>query len=332
MKLLAARTDGFVRPPGSTDKKQRGRCHVQHHQANSAGGFGSASSAAAAKLVHRAGPSRRGAHGRQLRGRRLGAVLEPGRSKTEGRAIGIAEERAYGTADEMFAGEKARPDGMDVVAIMSPNDSHYALLPRRDRGGLDIICDKPLATNLDDAARPGEARAGGRHRLLPDLQLHRLSAGPPGDGDGSRRRYRRGADGRGRVHPGLQLRVLSEGERTGDPAWHFVPEKVGQLAGPRRHRQPRPSPRPLRHRAESRAARRRRDHHRARTGRCPPHDHAGVLFRLDNNAPGMMWVTQAGAGAVHGLYYPRLRREGRARMGAGDAEPALPFAATASRR
>ena len=34
-----------------------------------------------------------------------------------------------------------------------------------------------------------------------------------------------------------------------------------------------------------------------------PHDHAGVLFRLDNNAPGVMWVTQAGAGAVHGLHF-----------------------------
>ncbi|MBN9020725.1 MAG: Gfo/Idh/MocA family oxidoreductase, partial [Rhizobiales bacterium] len=38
-------------------------------------------------------------------------------------------------------------------------------------------------------------------------------------------------------------------------------------------------------------------------GRAPlSHDHAGVLFRLSNDAPGTMWVTQAGAGAVHGLY------------------------------
>jgi predicted dehydrogenase len=32
-------------------------------------------------------------------------------------------------------------------------------------------------------------------------------------------------------------------------------------------------------------------------------DHAGVLFRLENGAPGVMWVTQAAAGAVHGLHF-----------------------------
>ena len=32
-------------------------------------------------------------------------------------------------------------------------------------------------------------------------------------------------------------------------------------------------------------------------------DHAGILFRLESGAPGVMWVTQAGAGAVHGLYF-----------------------------
>jgi predicted dehydrogenase len=31
-------------------------------------------------------------------------------------------------------------------------------------------------------------------------------------------------------------------------------------------------------------------------------DYAGLLFRLENGAPGVLWVTQAGAGAVHGLH------------------------------
>src|SRR5262249_3866346 len=33
------------------------------------------------------------------------------------------------------------------------------------------------------------------------------------------------------------------------------------------------------------------------------HDYADILFRLQNGAPGVMWVTQAGAGAVHGLHF-----------------------------
>jgi predicted dehydrogenase len=32
-------------------------------------------------------------------------------------------------------------------------------------------------------------------------------------------------------------------------------------------------------------------------------DYADILFRLENGAPGIMWVTQAGAGAVHGLHF-----------------------------
>jgi predicted dehydrogenase len=32
-------------------------------------------------------------------------------------------------------------------------------------------------------------------------------------------------------------------------------------------------------------------------------DYAGLLFQLEGGAPGVMWVTQAGAGAVHGLHF-----------------------------
>src|ERR1700674_2536158 len=76
---------------------------------------------------------------------------KPARSRQEGRAIGIAADRAYGAADEMFAKERTRADGMEVVAIMTPNDSHCTLSRTAIEHGLDIICDKPLATNLEDA-------------------------------------------------------------------------------------------------------------------------------------------------------------------------------------
>jgi predicted dehydrogenase len=73
------------------------------------------------------------------------------RSRAAGRQIGVAPECAYGTAAEMFESEARRPDGMDVVAIMTPNDSHHALCCSALERGLDIICDKPLTTNLPDA-------------------------------------------------------------------------------------------------------------------------------------------------------------------------------------
>src|SRR5262247_2047875 len=43
---------------------------------------------------------------------------DPERSRAAGRAIGIAADRAYGTAAELFDGESGRSDGMEVVAIM----------------------------------------------------------------------------------------------------------------------------------------------------------------------------------------------------------------------
>ena len=85
-----------------------------------------------------------------------------------GRRGGPSASRRPGLwlADEMFAQEKAREDGIEVVAIMTPNDSHCRLACG-DRGGLDVICDKPLATSLDDAldlVKRVEARASSSAR------------------------------------------------------------------------------------------------------------------------------------------------------------------------
>ena len=83
----------------------------------------------------------------------VGGVLSsnPERSQAAGRALGWAPERAYGDVDAMLAAETARSDGVDVVAIMTPNDGHYPLACRWLDAGRDVICDKPLTTNLDDA-------------------------------------------------------------------------------------------------------------------------------------------------------------------------------------
>jgi predicted dehydrogenase len=75
----------------------------------------------------------------------------PERSRRNAVAIGIAPERAYGDVDEMLAGEAARDDGIDVLAVMTPNGQHHAACTGALERGLDVICDKPLTTNLDDA-------------------------------------------------------------------------------------------------------------------------------------------------------------------------------------
>ncbi len=76
---------------------------------------------------------------------------DPDRSRAAATAIGIPDDRAYSDADELFATEQTRPDGADVVAIMTPNDSHHRYAVAALRHGFDVICDKPVTNTLADA-------------------------------------------------------------------------------------------------------------------------------------------------------------------------------------
>ncbi|HET7714096.1 MAG TPA: Gfo/Idh/MocA family oxidoreductase [Bauldia sp.] len=224
----------------------------------------------------------------------------PERARAEGTAIGIAPDRAYGSAEEMFAKERARTDGMDVVAIMSPNDSHYRYCVAAIDAGYDVICDKPLATNLGDALDLAKrVQAAGivfcQTFNYTGYPLVRQAMAMVRDGDIGEVRMVEAEYVQGYNY------ALTEGEKSGERNWHFVPEKAGQSLvlgdiGSHAHHL-------VRYVTGLNFARLVADVATTVPGRAPPsHDYAGVLFRLDNNAPGTMWVTQAGAGAVHGLY------------------------------
>lgn len=73
------------------------------------------------------------------------------KTKRSAAALGVDPARAYPTVEAMIAGEKARPDGIEVVSIVTPNHVHYAQSAACLEAGLDVICDKPLTTNLPDA-------------------------------------------------------------------------------------------------------------------------------------------------------------------------------------
>jgi len=68
-------------------------------------------------------------------------------------ALGVDPARAYPTVDAMIAGEKVRADGIEVVSIVTPNHVHYVQSAACLEAGLDVICDKPLTTNLPDAEK-----------------------------------------------------------------------------------------------------------------------------------------------------------------------------------
>ncbi len=76
---------------------------------------------------------------------------DPARARLGGVGLGLPEDRAYGDPIELLDGEAGRADGADVVAIMTPNDSHHLYAGGALDRGFDVICDKPITNTLDEA-------------------------------------------------------------------------------------------------------------------------------------------------------------------------------------
>ena len=71
------------------------------------------------------------------------------------RALDSAREllipRAYASFAEMAAEEAKRSDGIDAVAIVTPNHVHHTVAMAFLKAGIHVICDKPLTTTVADA-------------------------------------------------------------------------------------------------------------------------------------------------------------------------------------
>ncbi|MDP6833196.1 MAG: Gfo/Idh/MocA family oxidoreductase [Alphaproteobacteria bacterium] len=75
----------------------------------------------------------------------------PEKAKASGADLLLAEDRAYGSYEEMAAAEAGRDDGIDAVAIVTPNHAHFGPAKAFLDAGIHVICDKPLTTTLEDA-------------------------------------------------------------------------------------------------------------------------------------------------------------------------------------
>jgi predicted dehydrogenase len=73
------------------------------------------------------------------------------RSQEFAATLDIAPERRYGSWQEMAEREGQRADGLEVVSIMTPNNSHYAIAKAFLERGIDVICDKPLTIEVEEA-------------------------------------------------------------------------------------------------------------------------------------------------------------------------------------
>ena len=76
---------------------------------------------------------------------------DPARSRTAAQDLHIAPDRAYGSYTEMARAEAARPDRIEAVAIVTPNNLHYPMAKAFLEAGFHVICDKPMTTTVQEA-------------------------------------------------------------------------------------------------------------------------------------------------------------------------------------
>lgn len=230
------------------------------------------------------------------------------RSRAAGVAFGLDAARSYGTVDEMLVAERARPDGLDAVAIMTPNDTHYAYAAAALDAGLDVVCDKPVTHDFAQACDLlARTRRSGRLFAI----AHGYSAYPMTRH--ARALVQSGAIGAVRlvqveyIQSGLATAV-EDGPQTSRLRWVLDAQRSGQalvMSAIGCHAQ---------HLAcfvaGSNVARVAAEVGTLRPGRTVV-DHVSALIELNNGARGTFTVTQAAAGGENDI---RLRVYGETGM------------------
>ena len=76
---------------------------------------------------------------------------DPENAAASAAEIGLAPDRSYRDYRDMARAEAARPDGIEAIVIVTPNHLHAPVATAFLEAGIEVICDKPLSTNLADA-------------------------------------------------------------------------------------------------------------------------------------------------------------------------------------
>jgi predicted dehydrogenase len=98
---------------------------------------------------------------------------DPERARASAAEAGIA--RSYADWEEMARAEAALDDGIDAVAIVTPNHLHAPVATAFLEAGIHVVCDKPLAISLAE----GEALAKLAHQKNKLFALTHTYSGYP---------------------------------------------------------------------------------------------------------------------------------------------------------
>ena len=77
------------------------------------------------------------------------------RAKASAPAYDIAEDRAYTSIHELVEKENALPEDqrIDFVSVATPNHTHFDIAKTAAEAGFNVICDKPLTFDLEQAEK-----------------------------------------------------------------------------------------------------------------------------------------------------------------------------------
>jgi predicted dehydrogenase len=228
---------------------------------------------------------------------------KPDLARSAGTEIGLEADRAYGDGLELLEAEASREDGAEVIAIMTPNDSHHLFAGRALELGFDVICDKPLTNTLEEAL---DLVAKVRETGLVLCLTHNYTGYPMVRQ--ARAMVEEGEIGEIRL---IQVEYVQGGkadENDPEPGeglpWRYDPVRGGPSLvmgdiGTHAHN----LARFITGLEVSEVA--------AEVGAVVPgrlvHDHAAAMLRFSNGARGTFWVTQAAAGVENCL---RIRVSG----------------------
>lgn len=77
----------------------------------------------------------------------------PQKARASGAVLGLDPARTYDDFKVMAIREAGLEDGIEAVAIVTPNHVHYAAAREFLKRGIHVICDKPLTSTLPEARK-----------------------------------------------------------------------------------------------------------------------------------------------------------------------------------
>lgn len=218
----------------------------------------------------------------------------PEKAAESGRLTGLAEDRIYADYMEMAKAEAGRKDGIEAVAIVTPNHLHFPMAKAFLEQGIHVICDKPLTATMADATALRDVVNASDARFL----LTHNYTGYPMVRE-ARRLVAEGKLGKVRL---VQMEYIQDWLAYADPtskqaAWRLDPARSGAggcigdigthaynlglfISGLK---------------AEALSA------DLQSFGERPLDDNAHIMFRFQGGAKGMMWASQIAIGNENGL-------------------------------